>query len=53
MHAFSVFCVCASGAGSIMESLDLGKQLIVVVNTALMDDHQQELAHAMQDKVSG
>jgi len=37
----------------VMEGLNLGKALLVVVNTALMDDHQQELAHAMQKKVAG
>ncbi len=34
-----------------MEALDLGKTLLVVVNTALMDDHQQELARAMEEQV--
>ena len=37
-----------AGAGSIMESLRIGKPLIVVVNEALMDNHQIELAKAMQ-----
>jgi len=34
-----------------MEALDLGKGLLVVVNTGLMDDHQQELARAMEEQV--
>lgn len=36
-----------AGAGSIMDALALRKKLIVVVNTALMDNHQTELADAM------
>lgn len=42
-----------TGAGSVMEALDLGKALLVVVNTGLMDDHQQELARAMEEQVRG
>ena len=38
-----------AGAGSIMESLRLKKALIVVVNQDLMDNHQIELAEAMQE----
>lgn len=34
-----------------MEALSLEKPLVVVVNAALMDDHQQELAHAMEEQV--
>lgn len=36
-----------AGAGSIMDALSVGKKLVVVVNTALMDNHQTELAEAM------
>ncbi|RLN50653.1 hypothetical protein BBJ28_00003970 [Nothophytophthora sp. Chile5] len=36
-----------AGAGSIMDALAAGKTLLVVVNTALMDNHQTELAEAM------
>lgn len=39
-----------AGAGSIMDALSLRKQLIVVVNTALMDNHQTELAEAMAEQ---
>ncbi|GMG15312.1 unnamed protein product [Phytophthora fragariaefolia] len=38
------------GAGSIMDGLALKKKLVVVVNTALMDNHQTELAEAMADQ---
>lgn len=34
-----------------MEALALEKPLVVVVNAALMDDHQQELARAMEEQV--
>ncbi|ETK83732.1 hypothetical protein F441_11396 [Phytophthora nicotianae CJ01A1] len=39
-----------AGAGSIMDGLALKKMLVVVVNTALMDNHQAELAEAMADQ---
>eukprot|EP00924_Labyrinthula_sp_SR-Ha-C_P003137 maker-scaffold_15-snap-gene-0.28-mRNA-1 protein AED:0.05 eAED:0.05 QI:55/1/1/1/0.33/0.25/4/124/189 len=41
--------VSHAGAGSIMESLRLKKRLIVVVNPTLMDNHQTEIAVAMQE----
>ena len=34
-----------------MEALALKKSLVVVVNAALMDDHQQELARVMEEQV--
>eukprot|EP00850_Spirogloea_muscicola_P018370 SM000167S02983 [mRNA] locus=s167:208575:209167:- [translate_table: standard] len=33
-----------AGSGSIFEALRAGKRLLVVVNEALMDNHQRELA---------
>lgn len=46
MAAASVV-VSHAGAGTILEAIDLGKPLVVVINSALMDDHQTELARAM------
>lgn len=37
-----------TGAGSIFEALRAGRRLLVVVNASLMDNHQVELAEAMQ-----
>ena len=37
-----------AGAGSILEALELGKRLVVCVNDALMDNHQAELAAALE-----
>ncbi|KAI8580875.1 hypothetical protein K450DRAFT_234993 [Umbelopsis ramanniana AG] len=39
-----------AGSGSILESLRLHKQLIVVVNEKLLDNHQDELACALENK---
>nr|CCA17259.1 UDPNacetylglucosamine transferase subunit putative [Albugo laibachii Nc14] len=39
-----------AGAGSCMDTLSEKKKLIVVVNTALMNNHQAELADAMDEK---
>ena len=36
-----------AGAGSIFESLRAGKAVVVVVNEALMDNHQRELADVL------
>lgn len=37
-----------AGAGSILEALELGKKLVVCANDALMDNHQLELAAALE-----
>ena len=37
-----------AGAGSILEALELGKRLVVCVNEKLMDNHQAELANALE-----
>ena len=39
--------VSHAGSGSILESLSLGKRLVVVVNESLMDNHQAELANEL------
>jgi beta-1,4-N-acetylglucosaminyltransferase len=39
-----------AGAGSIIESLEQNKLVIVVVNETLMDNHQYELAQKMQSE---
>jgi len=36
-----------AGAGSILEGMRLRSRMVVVVNDALMDNHQQELAHEL------
>ncbi|KAL2917526.1 N-acetylglucosaminyldiphosphodolichol N-acetylglucosaminyltransferase catalytic subunit alg13 [Polyrhizophydium stewartii] len=40
--------VSHAGAGSVLEALDLHRPLLVVANPDLMDNHQQELATALQ-----
>lgn len=42
--------VSHAGAGTVMEGLRLQKKLVVVINTALMDNHQTELASAMGER---
>jgi beta-1,4-N-acetylglucosaminyltransferase len=37
-----------SGSGSILTALRAGRKLIVVPNTSLMDNHQAELALALE-----
>ena len=38
-----------AGSASIIESLEAGKRLIVIVNEALMDNHQIEMAEKLFD----
>lgn len=38
----------STGAGSTFEGLRAGKSLMVVPNSALMDNHQIELAHHLE-----
>lgn len=39
-----------AGAGTAMETLRSGRRLVMVVNAALMDNHQSELAHALVER---
>ncbi|KAI8586815.1 UDP-N-acetylglucosamine transferase subunit ALG13 [Geranomyces variabilis] len=48
--ATAALVISHAGAGLILETLDAGRPLIVVVNRALMDDHQTELAVALAEK---
>jgi beta-1,4-N-acetylglucosaminyltransferase len=38
-----------AGSGSILEALELGKKLVVVINNGLMDNHQMELAGRLSE----
>uniref|UniRef100_A0A0G4G0T5 UDP-N-acetylglucosamine transferase subunit ALG13 n=1 Tax=Chromera velia CCMP2878 TaxID=1169474 RepID=A0A0G4G0T5_9ALVE len=42
--------ICHAGAGSILEGLRKLKRMLVVVNDELMDNHQEELASALEGK---
>ena len=42
--------LCHAGAGTLTEALSLNKTIVTVINTALMDNHQTELAYALGKK---
>lgn len=42
--------VSHAGAGTCLEVCDLGRPLIAVVNSSLMDNHQGELAAALDER---
>jgi beta-1,4-N-acetylglucosaminyltransferase len=49
-HAGSFLALYSiSGSGSILEALHLGKKLIAVPNSTLMDNHQVEVANALAE----
>ena len=43
-------CLSQPGAGSILSALRAGKKLLVVPNLSLMDNHQVELASALEQE---
>ena len=45
----STLIVSHAGAGTVIEAIEKGKSLAVTVNCSLMDDHQAELAEALQE----
>jgi len=47
----AAFVVSHAGAGSIFEALRAHRPLVVVVNEALADNHQTELADAMEGRM--
>lgn len=49
MEAASII-ISHAGAGSIMECLNLRKRCVVVINDSLMDNHQWELASALESR---
>jgi len=48
--ASSELVIGHAGVGTIFETLELSKALIVVPNTALMNNHQQEICHEMASR---
>ena len=49
MHGAALI-ISHAGAGSILEGMRLGALMVVVVNDALMHNHQQELAGALHER---
>jgi beta-1,4-N-acetylglucosaminyltransferase len=43
----AAFVICHAGVGTVMETLRLKQQVVVVVNPSLMDNHQLEVAEAL------
>jgi len=43
--------VSHAGAGSCLEALEHRRRLLVVINESLMDNHQEELARALKEKL--
>jgi beta-1,4-N-acetylglucosaminyltransferase len=41
--------ICHAGVGTVMETLRLKKEAVVVVNPSLMDNHQLEVAEALEE----
>jgi beta-1,4-N-acetylglucosaminyltransferase len=41
--------ICHAGVGTVMETLRMKKKVIVVVNPSLMDNHQLEVAAALEE----
>ena len=39
--------ICCPGSGTILDVLRRGKPLIIVPNPTLLDNHQEDVAHAM------
>lgn len=48
VFASSDLIISHAGSGSILTGLKMGKPMIVVPNTKLMDNHQVELAEVLQ-----
>ncbi|KAI7866538.1 glycosyltransferase family 1 protein [Spinellus fusiger] len=45
-----IICHAGNGSGTLLQALRLNKQVVSVVNPHLMDNHQYELANALEEK---